>query len=194
MTRNNERLLSQLPVDTIPARSRASGACTSARVDLHVVGALAGGGDPSEDRIMRLAEVRDGITALGLSRPWGFTGDQLIATLGYIDLRWGPVHPPFPLDLDLPDPFLLVRHTGHVPECSIEGFRTLEDLELEIVGGAGLMNRFVTHCVAFVAGKAAPFEILYRDALGAEVEFDKDRQLDGEVVEPQHPARRVVWK
>ena len=141
---------------------------------------------------MRLTDVRDAITALGIARPWGFTGATFVRTLSHVNLRWGRVDPPFALDLDLSDPFLLVRHVGHSPESSIEGFRILQDLELEILSGAGFTNSFVTHCVAFIAGKASLFKILYRDESGAEVEFDKDQQLQEDRAQ-EYPGRRIEW-
>jgi hypothetical protein len=76
---------------------------------------------------VRLIDVRDAITALHITEPWGFTGADFIETLSRVDTRWGPVDPPFALDLELEDPFLLVDHVGHVPECGIEGFRTLHE-------------------------------------------------------------------
>ena len=142
---------------------------------------------------MRLIEVRDAITALGITRPWELTGAVFVETLNHVDLKWGPVDPPFALDLNLSAPFLLVQHVGHGPESSVDGFRTLQDLELAILSGAGFMNYFVTHCVAFIDGKASPFRILFRDASGAEVAFDKDRQLEEDKFGQPHPGRRIEW-
>ncbi|APR75555.1 Hypothetical protein A7982_00901 [Minicystis rosea] len=142
---------------------------------------------------MRLRDVRDAITALYIREPWSYTGADFIETLASIDLKWGPIVPPFDLDQNLAAPFLLVRHTGHVPESRMDGFRILPDLELEILSGAGFMNNFVTHCVAFVAGRAAPFRILFRDESGGEVVFDKAQQLDeGDYGRP-YPGRRIEW-
>jgi hypothetical protein len=142
---------------------------------------------------MRLTEVRDAITALNIAQPWGFTGAEFVETLGRVDTMWGPVAPPFALDLELSDPFLLVEHVGHVPESSIEGFRSLQDLEFAILSGAGFMNNFVTHCVAFAAGKASLFKILFRDESGAEIEFDKHQQLEEDDYGREYPGRRLEW-
>ena len=142
---------------------------------------------------MRLTDVRDAITALNLMRPWGFAGADFVETLSRVETTWSPVDPPFTLDLELSDPFLLVEHVSHVPESSTVGFRTLQDLEFAILSGAGFMNNFVTHCVAFISGKPSPFKILFRDESGAEVEFDKGQQIQENDFGRQYPGRRVEW-
>jgi hypothetical protein len=139
---------------------------------------------------MRLTDVRDAITALGITQPWGFTGVDFVERLDHVRLTRGTVDPPFTDDLDLSDPFLLVKHIGHVPESRAEGFGSLQDLESAILSDAGFMNGFVSHCVAFIFGKASLFRILFRDESGAEVEFDKSQQHG---FGQEYPGRRIEW-
>ncbi len=142
---------------------------------------------------MRLTEVRDAITALGITRPWTFTGAVFVETLDWVRLTRGAVDPPFADDLDLSDPFLLVEHVGHVPESRVEGFRNLHDLEAAILSDAGFTNYFVSHCVAFIFGKASLFRILFRDESGAEVVFDKWQQIQDDESGQRYPGRRIEW-
>jgi hypothetical protein len=126
---------------------------------------------------MRLADIRDVITELGISRPWGFTGADLRATLEEISLSSGPIQPPLTDDLEIDDAFFLVEHCGHRPSSNITGFESLSEMERWLLSDGGYTNPFVTFTVAFVEGRPRPFRILYRDRSGNDAIFDKEQQL-----------------
>jgi hypothetical protein len=142
---------------------------------------------------MRLLEMRDEIDASNQTDPWTFDGTDFLETMTLVRLPEGELIPPFPENLELPFPFLLVDHVAHVPETSVLAFTTLHDLEREILSDSGLTNFFITHSVAFVDGGTRRFRILYQDEAGKDVVFSKAGQIATNKFSNVYANRRLQW-
>ncbi len=141
---------------------------------------------------MNLLQLADALTACAIADPWPFDGSDFLETLSGIEATDGNLDSPFSLGLELNDRFIVVHHTGHVPESFVRGFANLRELEAFILGPAGLTNSFTTFCVAFVDGSYCPYRLLYLDGT-RDIEFSKAAQLDHEGFGHEYPELRLEW-
>jgi hypothetical protein len=90
--------------------------------------------------------------------------------------------------------FLAFKYCAHDPTLQLIDFDDMTSLEQMLASDFGIVNHFITYCIAFIGGKIAPYRIAYRGGDGSTGWFDKHLQNS----QGPHPAERaankwVVW-
>jgi hypothetical protein len=94
--------------------------------------------------------------------------------------------------------YLSLTYCAHDPFVRLEDHDDLASLESALLSPSGIVNPYITYCVAFVAGKVAPFKVMYRGPDGVTRPLDKYQQHKqfnwNQSENEQYPDRRVVWR
>lgn len=94
--------------------------------------------------------------------------------------------------------YLSVTYCAQDPFVRVEGYEDLVSLESALLSPSGIVNPYITYCIAFVTGKVAPFKVMYRGPNGSMRPFDKYQQHKqfrwDQSENEQYPERRVVWR
>ena len=90
--------------------------------------------------------------------------------------------------------FLALKYCAHDPTVQLIDFDDIKSLEQMLASNYGIINLYITYCVAFIDGKVARYQIAYRGDDGTTGWFDKHFQN----TQGRHPAERaidrwVVW-
>jgi hypothetical protein len=90
--------------------------------------------------------------------------------------------------------FLALKYCGHDPHVQLFDFDDIKSLERMLASNYGIVNFYITYCIAFIDGKVARYRVAYREDDGSTGWFDKHVQN----TRGPHPAERaidrwVVW-
>jgi hypothetical protein len=90
--------------------------------------------------------------------------------------------------------FLAFKYCAHDPTLQLIDFDDITSLEQMLASNYGIVNHFITYCVAFIDGKVARYQVAYRDNDGGTGLFDKYVQ-NAQGPQPAERAvdRWVVW-
>jgi hypothetical protein len=84
--------------------------------------------------------------------------------------------------------FLAFKYCAHDPTLQLIDFDDITSLEQMLASDFGIVNLFITYCIAFIGGKVARYRVAYRDDDGSTGWFDKHFQN----THGRHPAERAV--
>jgi|SRR5215472_9955405 len=103
---------------------------------------------------------------------------------GYVRPRDAPLSGAEPVQ----GAFLAFKYCAHDPTLQLIDFDDITSLEQMLASNFGIVNHFITYCVAFIGGKVARYRIAYRGDDGSTGWFDKHLQN----TRGPHPAERAV--
>jgi hypothetical protein len=90
--------------------------------------------------------------------------------------------------------FLALVYCAHDPFVRLDDHEDIDSLNESLASVGGVVNPFITYCVAFIDGKVVPYRIAYRRDDGSVGWFDKHLQ---NTVGPQEAERAkdrwVAW-
>jgi hypothetical protein len=110
--------------------------------------------------------------------------------LGYIRARQTPLRGDEPVYGE----FLSLKHCAHDPFVQLVDHDNLESLAQFLASGSGLVNFFITYCIAFINGKVARYRVAYSAEDGSVALFDKHLQnTKGPQAAEGAGKRWVVW-
>jgi hypothetical protein len=109
---------------------------------------------------------------------------------GYIRPRQAPLTGDEPVFGE----FLSLTYCGHDPFFRIEDHENRESLELHLACGSGVVNFYITYCLAFIDGKVARYRVAYSEDDGSVAWFDKDLQNTKGAQPAERALKRwIVW-
>ena len=90
--------------------------------------------------------------------------------------------------------FLAFKFCAHDPTLQLIDFDDINSLEQMLASDSGIVNFYITYCIALIDGKVARYQVAYHGDDGSTGRFDKHFQN----TQGQHPAERaddrwVVW-
>ena len=71
---------------------------------------------------------------------------------------------------------LAFKYCAHDPTLQLIDFNDITSLEQMLASNRGIVNHFITYCIAFIDGKVARYRVAYRDDDGSIGWFDKHRK------------------
>jgi hypothetical protein len=90
--------------------------------------------------------------------------------------------------------FLSLTYCGHDPFVRLEDHDNLESLERHLASNSGIVNFYITYCIAFIHGAVAGYRIAYSADDGSIASFDKHLQnTNGPQPAERALKRWVVW-
>lgn len=90
--------------------------------------------------------------------------------------------------------FLSLTYCAHDPFVRLTDHDDLESLALFLASGSGIVNFFITYCIAFIDGKVARYRVAYSADGGAVACFDKHLQnTKGPQAAERVDKRWVIW-
>jgi len=114
--------------------------------------------------------------------------------VGFIRARQSPLSGAEPVYGD----YLSLTYCAHDPFVRLDDHDDLASLESALLSPSGIVNPYITYCIAFVTGKVAPFKVLYRGPDGVMRSLDKYQQHKqfkwNQSENEQYPDRRIVWR
>jgi hypothetical protein len=114
--------------------------------------------------------------------------------VGHIRARRSPLLGTEPVFGD----YLSLAYCAHDPFVRLDDHDDLASLETSLLSPSGIVNPYITYCIAFVTGKVAPFKVMFRGPDGSIRRLDKYQQHKefkwNQSDNEQYPDRRVVWQ
>ena len=90
--------------------------------------------------------------------------------------------------------FLSLTYCGHDPFVRLEDHDSRESLELFLASPSGVVNFFITYCIAFIDGQVARYRVAYTADDGSVAWFDKHLQnTKGPQAAERAGKRWVFW-
>jgi len=109
---------------------------------------------------------------------------------GYLRARQAPLRG----DESVHGEFLSLTYCAHDPFVRLTDHDDLESLALFLASDSGLVNFFITYCIAFVDGKVARYWVAYSAGGGSVAWFDKHLQnTKGPQAAERADKRWIIW-
>jgi hypothetical protein len=83
---------------------------------------------------------------------------------------------------------LALKYCAHDPHVQLIDFDDINSLEQMLASDAGIVNFYITYCIAFIDGQIARYRVAYRGDDGSAGWFDKHFQN----TQGPHPAERAI--
>jgi hypothetical protein len=91
--------------------------------------------------------------------------------------------------------FLAFKYCAHDPSLQLLDFDDIDAMEQILASDYGIINFYITYCIAFIDGKVARYDIAYRRDDGSAGMFDKHLQnTQGAQPAERATERWVVWR